>query len=176
VFVEVQDADVEDHRDATNVPIDLRSLVGEKKIALRARYKHQGIVYSRSSAHLGNSLIYFYPHGVKSEKVPGSIKYIVHKQGKILFAVQRHLDIPNDVVDPFKPYPYFPAKLYRSTLADLELVEIDWVLSHFARWQISQDHVVVLSLSKVKYFSNLWIVQLIQFLAGLAIFMYRYFL
>jgi hypothetical protein len=142
-------ADVEDRRQAP-VPNDLRSLVSGNKITLQARFKHDGIVYSRSSTHLGNSLIYFHPKGEKTLVVPGSIKYIIRKtQDQVLFAVQRHVELPKNTLDPFAQYPYFPAKLHSAILADLEIVKVDWVMSHFARWQISSQHVVIVSLSKV---------------------------
>ena len=66
------------------------------------------------------------------------------------FAVQRQLPARQDVVDPFEPYIHFPAKLYSSGMGDaLEIVEVDWIMCHFARWQMSSEHVVVLSLSRV---------------------------
>jgi len=66
----------------------------------------------------------------------------------MVFAVQRQLEAPQGVLDPFKPYPNFAAKLYSSRLSEeLEVVHVDWVLCHFAHWQISSEHVVVLSLS-----------------------------
>jgi hypothetical protein len=94
-------------------------------------------------------LIYFHPEGRTSDEVPGVIKYIVNSGDHVLFAVQRHLDTPTNLSDPFERYPYVPAKLYRTALAELELVKIDWVVSHFARWTLTSEYVVVLSLSKV---------------------------
>ena len=71
----------------------------------------------------------------------------------MLFAVQCQDVAHPSVVDPFKPYPHFPAKLYSSSIHDtLEVVHVDWVLCHFAQWQMSSDHVVILSLSQVRYF------------------------
>lgn len=150
LFVDMTHVDIEDRRQVP-IPNDLSSLIrGKTKVILQARFKHDGIVYSRSSTHLGNSLIHFYPNGVKTTLTPGTVKYIIRMtQDHILFAVQRHLDLPHNTLDPFAPYPHFPAKLYSVTLADLEIVEVDWIVSHFARWQISSEHVVVVSLSKV---------------------------
>ena len=71
----------------------------------------------------------------------------------MLFSVRRQDVVHPSVVYPFKAYPHFPAKLYSSGIQDtLEVVHIDWVLCHFARWQMSSDHVVILSLSRVHYF------------------------
>jgi hypothetical protein len=151
VFVETSFAD--EHPVPRSVPDDLHPLVQKSKIRMRARIRHHGVVYATSSVHLGNSLVHFYPHGDKSKSaIPGSIKYIYEHKGQMLFAVQRQHAANPSVVDPFKPYLHFPAKLYSSSIHDtLEVVCVDWVLCHFAQWQISSDHVVILSLSRVCY-------------------------
>jgi hypothetical protein len=136
---------------SVSVPSDLQPLIDGSKVILHAWCHLHGLVYAHSSTHLGNSLIHFYPGGNKSSPpIPGSIKYIFATQNTVAFAVQRHLNMQPGTIDPFAAYPDFPAKLYASALADeLEVVELDWVTCHFARWQISSEHVVVLSLSKV---------------------------
>ena len=151
VFVETSFAD--DHLVPRPVPDDLRPLVQKSKTLMWARIRHHGVVYATSSTHLGNSLVHYYPHGNKSKSaIPGSIKYIYQHEGRMLFAVRRQDVAHPSVVDPFKPYPHFPAKLYSSGIHDtLEVVHVDWVLCHFARWQMSSDHVVILSLSRVRY-------------------------
>jgi hypothetical protein len=108
-------------------------------------------MYVRSSTHVGNSLIYFYPDGnYSSLPVPGSIKYIYTLQGRTTFAVNRQLPMDYGASDPFRHYPHFPAKLYSSNLSlQLENVEVQWVGCHFAHYRISRDHAVVLSLSRV---------------------------
>jgi hypothetical protein len=84
--------------------------------------------------------------------VPGCIKYIFEREGKMVFAIQCQLDAHPGIVDPFEPYPHFPAKLYSSNMCDeLEIMHVDWIMCHFARWQISSEHVVVLSLSQVRF-------------------------
>ncbi|KIK16134.1 hypothetical protein PISMIDRAFT_113906, partial [Pisolithus microcarpus 441] len=111
------------------------------------------VIYSRSSTHVGNSLIMFYPQGVRTSlPVPGSIKYIFGSSGKLLFAVQRQSPLPVDAQpDPFAMYPHFPAKLYSSTvLKRLETIHLSWVLCHFARWEVSDGCVIVLSLCWVR--------------------------
>jgi hypothetical protein len=149
VFVDTSQFVDSDYR-SVQAPADLRLLVKRDKLVMYARFKHHGIVYARASTHLGNSLIMYYSRGLKSAPpVPGTIKYIFDHQGKVVFVVQRHLDPPSEHTDPFAPYPDFPAKVYSSALAELEIVEPDWVMSHFARWEVSQGQVVVLILSKV---------------------------
>jgi hypothetical protein len=99
-------------------PPDLQHLVKHPKVVLSARHRHDGVMYARSSTHVGNSLIYFYLDGNrKSSAIHGSIKYIVKcKSGSFRFAVQRQLPLPSGVTDPFTPYPHFPAKLCSSQL------------------------------------------------------------
>jgi len=149
VFVETSFTD--DHPAPCVVPDELRRFTQKAKAVMRARLRHRGIIYAISSTHLGNSLVHFYPHGDRSKSpIPGCIKFIFEQQGRMVFAVQHQLEAPQGVLDPFEPYPHFAAKLYSSRLSEeLEVVHVDWVLCHFARWQISSEHVVVLSLSRV---------------------------
>lgn len=135
-------------------PVDLQPLTNQCKAVLRAHVKHGGVVYSRSSTHVGNSLILFYPLGNRSSMpIPGSIKYIYKVDDSLAFAVQRQCTLAatesrNDI---FAAHPHFPAKLYSSTLArNLEHVKISWVLGHYARWAVSDSQVVVLSLCRVR--------------------------
>jgi hypothetical protein len=133
-------------------PRDLQSLVRSPKVGLPARYRHNGVMYARSSTHVGNSLIYFYPDGNRnSSATHGSIKYIFKsKSGSFRFAVQRHLPLPRGVLDPFASYPHFPAKLYSSQLRSaLEIVEVDWVIAQCARWKMSPMLAVLLTLYRV---------------------------
>lgn len=133
-------------------PADLLLLTGSQRVVLHARFKSLGVVYTRSSTHLGNSLICFYPLGdISSPPIPGSIKYIFSSGDEIIFAVQRQLPcvVGDLVVDPYAPYPNFGAKLYQSRLGDLlEKVKVDWISCHFARWNMTPKYAVVLPLSK----------------------------
>lgn len=135
----------------SRTPDDLRPLIHTHEVLLKAHWKHEGANYSRSSTHLGNSLIEYYRDGSKSSPpVPGSIKYIYQHEGRVYFAVQRHRPAPREVCDPFRHYPDFPAKLYLCSFVDrLEAVKADWVFGHVARWQFSPESVVVVSLSRV---------------------------
>jgi hypothetical protein len=134
------------------VPEDLRPLLGlpRRQAIMRARLRHNGIIYATSNTHIGNSLVQFYPQGSKLSLVPGSIKYIYQEQDRFVFAVQRQLPISTDISDPYAIYPHFPAKLYSSQLSvELEQVQLDWIYSHYARWNLSATQSVVLSLSRV---------------------------
>ncbi|KAF8237594.1 hypothetical protein L208DRAFT_1246344, partial [Tricholoma matsutake] len=132
------------------VPPELCRLVKDREIALRARHQIGSILFARSSTHLGNSLVLFYPGG--DTPIPGSIKYIVSPaSGKAPFyIVQWQLAASPNIVDPFSRYPYFKAKMYSSKMSvNLEVVHVDWVVSHFAWWEVTQEHAVILNLSRV---------------------------
>jgi hypothetical protein len=134
------------------VPKELRGLIKEHEIAFRAQRRAGSVVFARSSTHLGNSLILFYPGGDTClELVPGSIQHIVSPVSKPPFyIVRRQLPLPSPIVDPLIRYPYFKAKIYSSEMGvDLEIVYIDWVVSHYARWNVTSEHSVVLNLSRV---------------------------
>ena len=147
----------------TKVPYELRNVVGRQTAVLRAHVKDKtGVIYSRASTHLGNSLIFFYPQGDRSSKpVPGSIKYIYEEDDSFVFAVRRQLPLlsvgAETSSDPFSAYPHFPARLYSAMLQEnLECVRFSWVVGHYARWAVSDDRVVVLNLSRVRQFSFLF--------------------
>ena len=149
----LEDFKVPETWNATHVPQDLQKLIRRPKAVLRANIKSTGgVVYSRCSAHVGNSLVLFYPDGNRAfHAIPGCIRYIYEHEGSLRFAIQRQHVLPAaGMVDPYAAYPHFPARMYSSALEmDLESVKVSWVVSHYARWAISEDTVVVLSLCRV---------------------------
>jgi hypothetical protein len=136
-----------------STPTDLFPLLGLDKTRLIFSLPVDGVRYSPSSTHVGNSLICFYSNGdVASTPVPGCIKYIYRKGGSVFFAVQRQLPrrLEENGLDPFAQYPDFPARLYRAQLSEaLEEVNLDWVMCHYARWIMNLEDAVVLMLIKV---------------------------
>lgn len=135
-----------------NTPDELKSLVASAKVALRARLRADAVVYARAQTHMGNSLIMFYPRGDRSSAaIPGSIEYIYSINSAFRFAVRRYTPPVLIEPDPFAQWADFPARTWSSQMSKtLETVQIDWVYSHFARYQLSSDQIVVLSLSQVK--------------------------
>jgi hypothetical protein len=133
------------------VPHDLKNLFSARTIRLHAYHTHNGITYARSSTHLGNSMIEYYSRGDSSTSpLPGCIKYIVTSRKHTTFVVQRLSAPPLGTNDPFRHYPHFPARVY-SALIDsaLEVVNLDWVVSHVAFWKMTDELSVVVSLSRV---------------------------
>ncbi|KAI1782701.1 hypothetical protein LXA43DRAFT_905041, partial [Ganoderma leucocontextum] len=120
-------------------------------VILHARYRADGVIYARAETHLGNSLILFYPQGVRtSSAIPGSIQYIYSVDGHLRFAVRPYSALALGSLDPFVRYPDFPARTWSTQGTNtLEEVEVSWVFCHFAQYSISDAHVVVLALSQV---------------------------
>ncbi|KAG2740030.1 hypothetical protein P692DRAFT_20755838 [Suillus brevipes Sb2] len=133
-----------------NIPEDLRHLIQVRRAVLHARTLHEGFVYTRDSTHVGNSLILYYPDGLRNvQPTPGTIKYIFETERGVCFAVRYHLPLHSHL-DPFRHYPHFPAHLFSSALAEhLTIVMPEWVVSHLARWNFSPQHIVAVSLSQV---------------------------
>jgi hypothetical protein len=130
----------------------LSVLLLQDVVSCQSRGSYMKASSRKRETHVGirNSLVYFYSGGNRSTPVPGNIKYIYRDQGKCLLAVQRQPPASDDTPDLYAIYPDFPAKLYSSQLsAELEQDQVDWIHSHYARWNLSASQSVVLSLSRV---------------------------
>lgn len=133
------------------VPADLTHILSDRQVALRARHQFNDAFFSRSSTHVGNSLILFHPRGDRSmSPIPGSIQYIISRKNKeVVYAVRRQESATSSVHDPFRFYPHFPAKVYSPALSpELQIVHPEWVFSHYARWKLDTNRAVVLTLSR----------------------------
>ncbi|KAH7871140.1 uncharacterized protein C8R40DRAFT_1072685 [Lentinula edodes] len=105
---------------------------------------------------LGNSFICFRPEAKYQpgqEWLAGQIQHIFRREcnGSIQFAVYRSQ--PACVTDPFSDYweDGFEAQIVSSKFScDLEIVDLDQVAAHCARWAISDDLVVAVNLCSVR--------------------------
>ncbi|KAG6862936.1 hypothetical protein C0991_009378, partial [Blastosporella zonata] len=123
---------------------DLRQRVGEV-----AHILHDGAHYSRSTTHLGNSLISYYPSQSARAPVAGSIQKITVNESSAWLTVKRHAPLLPDAYDPFVRYPSFPARVYSSKMLDREdHIPITSVVSHVARYNFSEERAVILTLSR----------------------------
>ena len=133
----------------SSIPEDLREAMPEAdryNAVVVARYEHGGVIFARSSTHLGNSLIRYCTADGREDF--GSIKYIYKSGRDVKFAVQHHLPAHGD--DPFSSYKDFPATIRSPQLSvTLECITPTQVICHFARWTISSGTVAVLPLYKV---------------------------
>jgi hypothetical protein len=150
------------------IPAELRGVIpAGSRVATRARHLHDGVVFSRSKTHVGNSLIMYYPNGNRRDSpIPAEIENIVvGMDQKYTYVVRRQLPAPPGTVDPFAPYLHFPAKVFSSKVSStLEVVSPHWVMTHYARWNLDRDRVVVLDLSRVRMLLRYSIDTLLSFL------------
>ncbi len=133
-------------------PRELQHLISDNSVALRARHHYDDVIFSRASTHVGNSLILFYPTGDSAgDPIPGTIEFIIVKHSKeVVYAVRTQMPASANTPDPFRFYPHFPAKVYSPNLSpQLTLVQPSSVLSHYARWKMDENRVVVLTLARV---------------------------
>ncbi|KAJ7220379.1 hypothetical protein C8J57DRAFT_1095051 [Mycena rebaudengoi] len=116
----------------------------------RAQYMFNGTSFSRTSMHLGNSLVLYYPSTSVSTPIAGSIKRILSHGEETSFVIHRQAPLPPGQSDPFLRYfPYFPAQTYSSKMQDAtDMVHPSMILSHCARFEFSEDRAVVLNLSR----------------------------
>jgi hypothetical protein len=116
----------DNHTTPCTILLKLHPLAKKSKAVMCAQLQHGGIIYANCATHLGNSLIHFYPQGDRSQPpTPGCIIFFFEHWGEMVFAVQHQLSVHHSIVNPFEPYPHFPAKLYLSCLSEnLEIVNI----------------------------------------------------
>ena len=142
------------------IPKDLQPLLcpGDIEIHLQARLKQDGVIYSTSKTHKGNSQIFFYPNGDRMvAPVAGFIQYIYSegtKLNKTLLAVKHAITVDKLITDPFAKYMHWPMQLYHLDLnKSCKWIPPEWISEHFTRWDFSSEHIVVLLLSWVSFFS-----------------------
>ncbi|KAI8989143.1 hypothetical protein BD414DRAFT_327419 [Trametes punicea] len=130
------------------VPEDLRRYMTpeeSKRAIVMARFKHDGVVFTRSLTHLGNSLIRYY--GNDDTEQYGCIKHIYKVGNRVKFAVQRHLSAKRS--DPFHRYTNFLATVRSLELSsEVECIPIEHVICHVARWALPTGDVALVSLYK----------------------------
>jgi hypothetical protein len=116
----------------------------------RAQYMFNGTSFSRASTHLGNSLVLYYPSSSASTPIAGSIERILSHGEETSFIIRRQAPLPPGQSDPFlRYYPYFPAQTYSSKMQNTtDKVPPSLILSHCARFELSEDRAVVLNLSR----------------------------
>ena len=134
----------------SSIPSDLlASLTHAERTqtVMLARYKDNGVYFSRASTHIGNSLVRYMGQNHLQEF--GSIKYIYKTGTSVKFAVQAHL--PPRSPDPFARYVDFPATVRSSTISTrLDIIDPSQVICHFARLDMPSGDVAVLPLYRVR--------------------------
>lgn len=108
-------------------------------------------MFTSDSSHLGNSVIVFYGSAshLKSDIAVRVIKWIVQNQQTSLLIVQRYKPCDGDTLDPFSLYKDFPGQLYLTKMHAPEIIELNQVKCHAARFVIpGREHVVAVMLSR----------------------------
>lgn len=134
------------------LPRHLQGLLLVSSTVRYARHLHNGVLYSITACHVGNSLVLVHPGGASSkESVPGIIEDIcLNEHDEIVYVVRLYTTSRSDLRDPFRFYPDFPARAYSADLSAKRcIIRPQWVVGHFARYQLRPDVIAVLSLSKV---------------------------
>jgi len=117
-----------------------------------------GLLYTPTSKHEGNSCALLKP---KSQRdpilVPARIQMIFRipllESVQTLIAIRRHQP-PQLPHDPFSQFPILRARLWGAQLGDLEIIQVDQILSHFACLPMEGDfkgHIAIASLSRVSF-------------------------
>ena len=133
-------------------PSDSLHFIGPPQVELRAYASHAKVIYGRSSAHLGNSLVALYANGdvSKPPSMVGSNKYVYTVGGMVQLAVQPQLAPLVGISNPFARYREFPATVYSMALYEkLERVEPSWIVGHYGLWDVSNDICIFGSLLRV---------------------------
>ena len=96
-------------------------------------------------------MVMFHPGGdIHAAVVPGSIEYIFKTENNFRFAVRRFQGRNTTTSDPFARWPHFPARLWSThQAAELELIDVDWVMCQFAMYEITGESAVMLMLPRV---------------------------
>lgn len=148
------------------------------KASLSANATINGLTFSTSSKHLGNSSILL-QSGNDGHFIPARIDYIANilckdhdESTAVRYVAARKYQPAVVKYDPFAAFPLVQARLFSQTLDELELYPLSAIDCHFAHLPITwedQKMVVVISLSRVSKLSNSVFVAL-TLLVGVVIF------
>ena len=149
-------------------------LVGHSNIQCFSRVvAPKGFYAIPAEAGAGNSYVCFKPdphEGV--EWVAGQIQHIFEQGGTLKMAIKRSVELEPSMPDPFASFwkEGFQAKTVSSRFSNhLEIVNSNRVLAHTARWELTDEIVVVLNLYSVRAALFLAHLNLDSFLLGLII-------
>lgn len=120
-----------------------------RKATFRSTVNLNGLNFSSSTIHTGNSLVIFRSD---NQLIPGCIQRIFLQRKSTYIVLRRYLKMPSSFVDPYAPFPALRAGVWRAKMAPIEVIPSTEVVSHFAAYPVIFDGVhtvVVLSLDRV---------------------------
>jgi hypothetical protein len=128
-----------DQRTARPIPTEIRDAISSMNLNVPSHAVLQtyvtvlGLKFAVASKHPGNSCIMVLGEGGSPQ--PAQLVYILEfntpETPSTYLAIRRY-KAANIAYDPFSKYPVLGAKLWDSRLADIEIIKISQVLSHFA--------------------------------------------
>lgn len=141
---------------STPPPVELTRAAGTHDIQCFSQVAaSRGFFNTPSAIAQGNSYIAYKPEGnLKADWVPGRIQHIFSLHGKKKLAIRRSKVSSHHAGDAFARFQNrgFEAKLVSQSFVDkLEIIDIEWVVGHTARWNLCPGLAVVLSLGRVRY-------------------------
>jgi hypothetical protein len=132
-----------------------------RKAQFLSQLTKHGVVYAVSSHHAGNSCVLISKAGYAS--VPAQIEYIVQlpalEEIATYVAVRCYKHVK--VSDPFLCFPVLQTQMWSTQLADLEIISVDCISTHFSRLLVKWEDTtvaIVTSMSRVG-FLIFWIVE-----------------
>ncbi|KAF9072148.1 hypothetical protein BDP27DRAFT_1418290 [Rhodocollybia butyracea] len=141
---------------STPPPVELTRVAGTHDIQCFSQVAaSRGFFNTPSAIAQGNSYIAYKPEGnLKADWVPGRIQHIFSLHSKKKLAIWCSKSSSHHAGDTFARFQNlgFEAKLVSQSFIDkLEIINIEWVVGHTARWNLCPGLAVVLSLGQVRY-------------------------
>jgi hypothetical protein len=153
-----------------STPAELKKLLRVFHIELTSSLTHRYVHISCHTKHLGNSYVMVHINGRQqdSRSVPVRISYILWTHdGAVKLAVHKLMAVKQSTPNPFRYFPHFNAEVYSPQFAsDLVLVNLDWVDTHFALYEMSPDCAAVLNLSQVSFPHILYYTKIYNLIPG----------
>lgn len=144
---------VEHEMAISGLMVRLNTAMAKRRVSyetkLYKRHRINGIVYTSSNLHVGNSLIEY--RRSKSSPVldVGEIEYILRDSGDLKLIVRPQKPLPPGTDDPFLDFQDFPGRLYSSDLGESVLIDADQIVSHVARFvEKGSTEAVIVSLCR----------------------------
>ncbi|KAJ3926665.1 MAG: hypothetical protein NXY57DRAFT_867152, partial [Lentinula lateritia] len=116
----------------------------------RAYVQSNGVNFSGVETHIGNATI-IYRSAASEIPIPGQIQFIENAptRSALRLHVRAYRQLPTNIYDPFLQYPYLQSATYLSRLSDTEeIISLDNVVSHAARFDYSHGRSVFVNLSR----------------------------
>ncbi|KAJ3722844.1 hypothetical protein C8R42DRAFT_720008 [Lentinula raphanica] len=139
------------------LPIKLARMIGNSNPTCYSQVPApKGFYGTQRSIAIGNSYVCYRPKDVQpSDWVSGQIQYIFDWEGVTTMAITRSKPYVGPFPDPFAQWVAagFEARSVSSSFSEkYDIVAINSILGHAARWELSSDVAVVLSLTRVSTF------------------------